>query len=483
VTTTATSRARGPRRNQNGQQINRRRQQVPPPHPILFLQDEIEPGRPHPNDQIRQLLVDYPGVVKLPRNHARNIRRNDPQTTPASCFQLELERVARGETPSNEEENMAKAAISGKSYLTALLIECQPFTPRKDVSGSTMLRVFADHDCHPRDLTGYSPTDPEEETKAFDHMFYGPPNALIARGIFLGTLTITIVWKEGREVTFPVNIYESVGLSRAPVLINLCHGLWGAKLRGCMILVNGVLLAGYERFCFKSRLNSGDWIKIIPIGNGLWGGSQQDAVIPPLGENASPAAPEALPTYQQAIEASRAQEIFEDSDVVQHNIQPVPDNDQQLDDDDDDDVYEGEEEEEKQPLSIEQQIEQAQQRLSERKRKLDKLDAEYEQAEKEDREEKYALQQVNLFNAYQTLLDIITGFPRYLTLQHTRVLQVQFMAFTIESYLNNPREDTPIEFQNQHLSGMFQQLQQLDGYEDIEDLLKVALAFTVSPDD
>ena len=57
------------------------------------------------------------------------------------------------------------------------------------------------------------------------------------------------------------------------------------------------------------------------------------------------------------------------------------------------------------------------------------------------------------------------------------------MAFTIESYLNSPREDTPIEFQNQHLSGMFQQLQQLDDYEDLEDLLKVALAFTVSPDD
>jgi len=68
-------------------------------------------------------------------------------------------------------------------------------------------------------------------------------------------------------------------------------------------------------------------------------------------------------------------------------------------------------------------------------------------------------------------------------LHHTRAMQVQYMAFTIESYLNNPREDTPIEFQNQHLYGLFQQLQLLDDYEDLEDLLKVALAFTVSPDD
>jgi hypothetical protein len=375
---------------------------------------------------------------------------------------------------------MAKASISGKSYLQALLIECQPFTPRTKVAASTMLRVFANHECFSRDLTGYSPADPEEETRAFDNMFYGPPNALIARGIFLGTLTITIVWKGGREVTFPVDIYESIGLSRAPVLINLVHGLWGAKLRGCTIWVNGILLAGYERFCFKSRLIHGDWIKIIPIGNGLWGGSQQNAVIPPLGENESQAAPEALPTYQQSIEASRSQDIFHGPDAAQY-IQVIDSNQQLDDDDDDDDVYEGEEEEEeeeKQPISIERQIEQ---KSADKKRKLDQLDAESKQAE--EREAKYALQQVNLSNAYQTLIDIIKGYPRYLLLHHTRALQVQYMAFTIESYLNSPREDTPIEFQNQHLSSMFQQLQQLDDYEDLDDLLKLALAFTVSPDD
>ena len=202
--------------------------------------------------------------------------------------------------------------------------------------------------------------------------------------------------------------------------------------------------------------------------------------------NGSPAAPEALPTYQQAIEASQAQENFGDSNVVLHDIQPVPENKQQDDDDDDDDddVYEGEEEEEeeKQPISIEKYLEQ---KRSDKKRKLDQLDAESKQAEKEkeERKAKYALQQVNLFNAYQTLLDVIRGYPRYLMLHHTRAMQVQYMAFTIESYLNNPREDTPIEFQNQHLYGLFQQLQLLDDYEDLEDLLKVALAFTVSPDD
>ena len=192
-----------------------------------------------------------------------------------------------------------------------------------------MLRVFANHNCFSRCLTAFYPTDPEEETRAFDNIFYGPPNALIARGIFLATLTITIVWQGGREVTFPVDIYESIGLSRAPVLINLVHGMWGARLRGVEVRVNGILLSGPERFCFYSRLNHGDCIKITPIGNGLWGGSQPDAAIPPLGDNGSPAAPEALPTYQQAIEASQAQENFDDSKVVLHDMQPVPENKQQ----------------------------------------------------------------------------------------------------------------------------------------------------------
>ena len=101
------------------------------------------------------------------------------------------------------------------------------------------------------------------------------------------------------------------------------------------------------------------------------------------------------------------------------------------DDDDDDDVYEGEEEEEeeKQPISIEKYLEQ---KRSDKKRKLDQLDAESKQAEKEkeERKAKYALQQVNLFNAYQTLLDVIRGYPRYLMLHHTRAMQVQYMAYT-----------------------------------------------------
>jgi hypothetical protein len=449
------------------------------------VQDEID--RPHPNAQFRHLVVDYPDVVKQDKNHARAARRNNPPTTTTSLFQLDAERELLGDPPANEELNMAKASISGTDYLQALLVECQTYAPRSEVGNATMLRMFVNHKgSYSRCFTGYSPTDPKEETRAFENIFYGPPNALIARGLFLATLIITIVWEGGREVVFPVDIYESIGLSRAPVLINLVHGMWGARLRGVEVRVNGILLSGPERFCFYSRLNHGDCIKITPIGHGLWGGSQPDAAIPPLGDNGSPAAPEALPTYQQAIEASQAQENFGDSNVVLHDIQPVPENKQQDDDDDDDDddVYEGEEEEEeeKQPISIEKYLEQ---KRSDKKRKLDQLDAESKQAEKEkeERKAKYALQQVNLFNAYQTLLDVIRGYPRYLMLHHTRAMQVQYMAFTIESYLNNPREDTPIEFQNQHLYGLFQQLQLLDDYEDLEDLLKVALAFTVSPDD
>jgi hypothetical protein len=261
-----------------------------------------------------------------------------------------------------------------------------------------MLRVFADHNCFPRFLLNFSSTESEEETRAFDTIFYGPPNALIARGIFLATINIIIVWQHGREVAYPIHIYESIGLSRAPVLINICHGLYGARLRECRIEVNDIRLANRERFCFKARLEHGDKIKIIPIGDGLWGGSQQNAVIPPLGENESQAAPEALPTYQQSIEASQGvfngpdaghyiQVIFNDRDAGHHNIQPVPDNNQQIDDDDD--VYEDaeeEEEEEKEKLSIEEQIVLAQQKLNNRKRKLEQLDAEYERVEKEDRE-------------------------------------------------------------------------------------------------
>jgi hypothetical protein len=261
--------------------------------------------------------------------------------------------------------------------------------------------------------------------------------------------------------------------------------MYGARLRECMVEVNDIRLANRERFCFKARLENGDTIKIIPIGEGLWGGSQKNAVTPPLGEDeskAAPAAEEALPTYQQSIEAAHsAHAAFTDHYVEQFNIQPVPDNNQQMDDDDED-VYK-EEEEKEEKLSIADQIFLAQQKLNTRKRKLEELDAEYERVEKEDHEAKHALQQINLFNAQQTLLAVITEFPMYLSLLHTRALQIQYIAYTIEGYLNNPREDTPIEFQNQRLSSMFQRLQQLDDYEDVDELIKLALAFTVSSDD
>ena len=86
--------------------------------------------------------------------------------------------------------------------------------------------------------------------------------------------------------------------------------------------------------------------------------------------------------------------------------------------DDDDHVYDEEEEEK---LSIPQQIEIAQRQLASKKRKLDQLD---EQIAKENRDEQFALHRVNLYNAYQALGSILNDYPAYITLLHTRALQV-----------------------------------------------------------
>jgi hypothetical protein len=110
-----------------------------------MMQDATEPNRPHPNDEFKHLVVDFPEVAYMPKNNFRTLLRNEPPTTTISCFQLDEERESRDEQPSNEELNMAKASISGKSYLQALLVECQRYTPRAKVAKACMLRVFANH--------------------------------------------------------------------------------------------------------------------------------------------------------------------------------------------------------------------------------------------------------------------------------------------------------------------------------------------------
>ena len=163
-----------------------------------MMQNATEANRPHPNDQLRHLVVDFPEVAYMPKNNNRTLLRNEAPTTTINCFQLDEERESRSEQPYNEELNMAKASITGKSYLQALFVECQRYTPRADVAQACMLRVFANHNCFSRCLIGFSPTDPEEETRAFDTVFYGPPNALIARGIFLATRSLILLC--GKEV-------------------------------------------------------------------------------------------------------------------------------------------------------------------------------------------------------------------------------------------------------------------------------------------
>ena len=366
-------------------------------------------------------------------------------------------------------------------------MEGKSFAKRDEIANALMIRKFVNHELlAPRSFKGFAPGDGEEETMAFNHIFYGPPQALIARGSLLATLHITIVWADDRKINYSIDIYESISLLRVAILINLCHALYGIRIRDCNIWINNKLLGKEEKFGFKERLKHGDHITINPIGQGLYGGSQKNAVTPPLGENDSKAAPaaselkeedkkeEALPTYQEATAV-----VFNDASVANHDIQP--DNNQPMDDDDDD-VYDDSEaeEEEEEKLSIAEQINLTQRELNSKKRKLELLDARFEQ---EERDARFALHRVNLYQAQQALLPIIREFPMYLTLLHTRALQIQYIAYTIEGYLSNPIEETPIDFQNQHLSSMLSRLQQIDDNDEVDNLIKLALAFTISPDD
>ena len=170
-------------------------------------------------------------MIKRAHNDTRNREHHGEPSTTITYFQLPEHR----EQPCNEELIMAKASVTGTSYLRALTVECQQFAQRTEIAKSCMLRMFSDFNFIPRYLTGFVPADPEEETRAFDTIFYGPPNALVARGLLLARINIVIVWEGGRKVRYYILIYESIGLLRAPILINVCHGMYGFRMRDCNI--------------------------------------------------------------------------------------------------------------------------------------------------------------------------------------------------------------------------------------------------------
>jgi hypothetical protein len=51
--------------------------------------------------------------------------------------------------------------------------------------------------------------------------------------------------------------------------------MYGGRVRDCRFEKNGIRLTNSQKFCFQARLEDGDTIKIIPIGEGLYGGSQK----------------------------------------------------------------------------------------------------------------------------------------------------------------------------------------------------------------
>ena len=149
------------------------------------------PKRPHELEQFRQIMVDRPDIVYRDHNDARNRAQHGGPTTTITYFQVDPDREADDQPPYNEEIIMAKASIAGTVYLDALKVECQHFVPRLDISKALMIRVFANHNILvPRFLIGFTPGDPEEETRAFETIFYGPPHALVARGLLLAKLNI-----------------------------------------------------------------------------------------------------------------------------------------------------------------------------------------------------------------------------------------------------------------------------------------------------
>jgi hypothetical protein len=108
MTTTATHRAR---------RHTRRIEQDSNADAVLMMQSAIEANRPHPNDQLRDILLDHPNIIHVPPNKNRTLKRNTTPTTTTNYFQVDQDRQSRSEHPCNEELNMAKASVSGKTYL------------------------------------------------------------------------------------------------------------------------------------------------------------------------------------------------------------------------------------------------------------------------------------------------------------------------------------------------------------------------------
>jgi len=151
---------------------------------LLLMQTIAHPPLQH---QLRKLIVEDPKMIAKQHNDARtrrNQRTTGTNTTTTASTIYELPDHRQLEEPENEEITMAKAAVHGESYLLALIVESQNFVAREIIANSCMIRTFSNLLFVPRNLKDFVPSDPEEESRAFDAIFYGPPNALLARSRF-----------------------------------------------------------------------------------------------------------------------------------------------------------------------------------------------------------------------------------------------------------------------------------------------------------
>ena len=423
--------------------------------PQCQAQQVVTPCEIHP---LLTMISEDQKMTYAPTNSRRDSRRQGQKRPaishpgdPFSHLQPPYEQL---EAISNNHVDVVKSARDQQGFVHAFEIESRSIATRTEVSQACIIRRLTNHIAVPRQLEGYIPSSALTELHDFDHLFYhGLSPAQI--GAYLGTLTITIRWNNGKNsTTYTIHIFESFGLVRIVVLINICHGMYGFRIRECQIKIQSAtasfptILKPDEKFDVAARLTAGDSIIITPNGRGLLAGSE-NAVTPPLGEDASPAAPpavEVLPTYQQAI--ADAQNPMDDD----------------------------EEEEEK--LSIPQQIERAATRLAERKRKLDQLDNEREQ-------ELSLRHRVQMFECYKTIAPLIDNFPEQMTYLHSRVLQLSAIAFRLKDYVEDPFDSTPIEFQRQHIAHMAKNLDVCN--DELDDIIEKAFKMFISdentPDD
>ena len=162
-------------------------------------------------------------------NRSKALAKHDNVTRTTSVIKYELPLDRQLEEPEITEitSTMARAATTGPSYLLALAVESKRYASRKEIASACLIRLLTNHVFLPRDLTNFSPSFPDEESRAFDTLFYGPPGALVTRGLLLAQLRITIVWEGNRKVSYYILIYESIGLLQTPILINVCHGMYG----------------------------------------------------------------------------------------------------------------------------------------------------------------------------------------------------------------------------------------------------------------